>query len=307
MKIDRLLGITIYLLNHNKVTAQRLAEHFEVSIRTILRDIDSLCMAGIPVVSTYGADGGYQISDAFRLERCAAGNTDYSFIITALQGFATAFPSKELTQTLEKLQAASAGTATDVILDFGVLGENTEINKKLTLLDQAIKKKHQVVFTYTNAENQEKKVETEPIAVIYKWYRWYLLSYHPGCQDYRSYKLDRMEQLSISNHKNSLEHNAVHAREQWEQQEDKRTYLQVRLYCKREIKAKCIEYLNGSIEETYDNGDILYRFQVPEKEQFWYGALLSFGNQVQVLEPEELRLRICNTCQEVLQVYVSRE
>ena len=64
MKIDRLLGITIYLLNHNRTTAQRLADRFEVSVRTIIRDIDTLCMAGIPVVSSYGVDGGYEILES---------------------------------------------------------------------------------------------------------------------------------------------------------------------------------------------------------------------------------------------------
>ena len=64
MKIDRLLGITIYLLNHNRTTAQRLANRFEVSVRTIIRDIDTLCMAGIPVVSSYGVDGGYEILES---------------------------------------------------------------------------------------------------------------------------------------------------------------------------------------------------------------------------------------------------
>lgn len=62
MKTDRLLGITVYLLNHKKTSAKKLADHFEVSLRTIQRDIESLCLAGIPVVSTYGADGGYDIT-----------------------------------------------------------------------------------------------------------------------------------------------------------------------------------------------------------------------------------------------------
>ena len=91
MKIDRLLGITIYLLNHRKVSARTLADKFEVSQRTIQRDMETLNMAGIPIVSTYGSDGGYAILDSFRMERQAACDSDYSFILTALKGLSTAY------------------------------------------------------------------------------------------------------------------------------------------------------------------------------------------------------------------------
>jgi predicted DNA-binding transcriptional regulator YafY len=69
MKIDRLLAITIYLLNHGKTSAQFLAQHFEVSTRTIMRDMDTLCLAGIPVVSTYGVEGGYEIMETFKMQQ----------------------------------------------------------------------------------------------------------------------------------------------------------------------------------------------------------------------------------------------
>ena len=80
MKIDRLYAITLYLLNHGKTSASELANHFEVSLRTIQRDIDSLCLAGIPVIATAGAAGGYEISERYRLEKGFATPDDYSNI-----------------------------------------------------------------------------------------------------------------------------------------------------------------------------------------------------------------------------------
>ncbi len=82
MKIDRLLSITIFLLNRERVSAHILADKFEVSKRTIQRDIETLNMSGIPIVSTYGADGGYEILDSFKIERQVASDSDYSFILT---------------------------------------------------------------------------------------------------------------------------------------------------------------------------------------------------------------------------------
>ena len=105
MKTDRLLGITIYLLNHGRTSAQALARRFEVSSRTIARDIDALGLAGIPVVSVQGADGGYEILETFRMERQIAGQIDYAYIVAALQGLSTAYSSTELDALLEKMRA----------------------------------------------------------------------------------------------------------------------------------------------------------------------------------------------------------
>lgn len=94
MKIERLLAITNYLLSHKRVTAQMLSVRFKVSTRTVMRDINTLSLAEIPVVTYYGADGGYEILDSFKLERQLVGASDYSYIITALQGLQSAFDHK---------------------------------------------------------------------------------------------------------------------------------------------------------------------------------------------------------------------
>jgi predicted DNA-binding transcriptional regulator YafY len=303
MKIDRLLGITIYLLNHKKVTAQVLAERFEVSVRTIMRDINSLCMAGIPVISNYGSDGGYEILNTFKMEKQIAGAVDYSFIVAALKGFATAYHSKELNTTLQKIQSISDGTPSNIILDFGVLSEKEDINHKLSILEQVINERHKILFTYTNSDNIKKQFEVEPIATMYKWYNWYLLCYFPKYKDYRIFKLVRMENIRITNSKNSMLHNVEYAKEQWEKQGDNREYINVKFYCSSDIKEKCMEYLNGTIESGLENGDYIITFSIPENEQFWYVVLLSFGNKIKILEPEKLRQKICKTCHDILQVY----
>lgn len=102
MKLDRLLGITIYLLNHEKTSASTLAKRFEVSVRTIQRDIEALCMAGIPVAASMGADGGYEILDTFCMERQTAEQTDYQHIVAALQGLLSAYEERRPKIRLKK-------------------------------------------------------------------------------------------------------------------------------------------------------------------------------------------------------------
>ena len=117
MKIDRLMGIVIYLLNHGRTSAQSLSEEFEVSPRTIVRDLEALDRAGIPIQSFYGVEGGYQIMDSYVFEKQAATASDFDWIVTALKGLASAYANKSLQQTLEKINSLQLKENNTVSLD----------------------------------------------------------------------------------------------------------------------------------------------------------------------------------------------
>ena len=101
-KIERLYAITVYLLNIGKATASELSRKFEVSVRTVQRDIDSLCQAGIPIIAETGANGGYYLAENFRMDAHMATNEDYTFILTAQKGFSSAMNSSKIDATLQK-------------------------------------------------------------------------------------------------------------------------------------------------------------------------------------------------------------
>lgn len=303
MKIERLLAITNFLLSNKRVTAQMLSGRFNVSTRTIMRDINTLSLAGIPVVTYYGSDGGYEILDSFKLDRQLVGENHISYIVAALQGLQTAFDHDELNETLEKMQAIAPEGTSDIVLDFGVLKENDNTNDKLILLQRAINMRQRVIFSYTNADNVEKDHEVEPVATMYKWYNWYLLCYYPKYDDYRIFKLVRMRTLSITEQRNGKIHSVGEAKKQWEQSEYKQKIIRVKLLCNCSIKVKCEEYLNGKIIEEYEDGEFLYEINVPENEHFWYGTVLSFANQAKVIEPPDLIERICLNCNQILKQY----
>ena len=96
MKIDRLLGITIYLLNHDIVNTKVLADRFEVSVRTIIRDAETLSLAGIPITTMYGTNGGYKILDSFKMNNQLVDGEDCSYILTALQGLNSGYKNKRI-------------------------------------------------------------------------------------------------------------------------------------------------------------------------------------------------------------------
>lgn len=303
MKIERLLAITNYLLSNKRVTAQMLSDRFNVSTRTVMRDINTLSLAGIPVVAYYGADGGYEILDSFKLERQLVSGSDHSYILTALQGLQSAFDDKGLNDTLEKMQAMVPDCRTNMVLDLGIVKENVSINEKLICLQRAINTRHKVKFLYTNADNEGKEHEVEPVAAMYKWYNWYLLCYNSKYEEYRIYKLIRMGEIALSKQKNSKEHNVEEAKRKWEQSSHNQKCTRVRLLCKSSIRIKCEEYLNGKLVEELGNGDFIYEINVPPNEHFWFGTVLAFGNQAKVVEPSDLVKRICRNCNEILEQY----
>lgn len=299
MKIDRLMGIVVYLLNNGRTSAQKLAEEFEVSSRTIMRDLESLDQAGIPIQSFYGVEGGYQIMDGFVLEKQVATSHEYDWIVTALKGMASAYASKSLEQTLAKIENLNNAKGTTVCIDFGVASEDDKINEQLMLLEDAIEKKCVVRFTYANSHDEVKEIQVEPVCLQYKWYNWYLIGYYEKYQDYCMFKLVRMDSLQTTDIKNAKIHNLseIKMRDGYE------NIVHIKLHGKAIIKAKCREYLNGRITRQFENGDFEFCFSVPEHETFWYGVILSFGNKAKVIEPQEIKERILNTCKEIQKEY----
>lgn len=329
MKIDRLVAIMNYLLRHGRTSAQKLSDEFEVSVRTIVRDMETLGQAGIPIQSTCGADGGYSIMDTYVMDRKTVSRDDYEHIAAALSALLSAYADKGVEQTMDKLLplyahadaeetsrmgGASAARGQEkstfpcpigkhvddfpIIVDFSVANENREVNAAIKILESAIRQRRTVRFRYTNNENVVKQLEVEPVRLEFKWYNWYLVAFHPGHQDYCMFKLVRMEEITVLDKGHSVSHE-----ERDIVLQDNRKGITVTLRGNAAIRSKCREYLNGEVTKEYPNGDFEFQFCVPEREVYWYGVLLSFGNNVTVLEPQSVIDRILATCDEVKRHY----
>lgn len=301
MKIDRLYAIMIHLLNHGKAPASELAKKFDVSVRTIQRDIDTLCQAGIPVVAETGKMGGYYLTDTFCMDRHLATQEDYSFILTALKGLSSAIANPKIDATLEKISMLIEEKDKSIILDFSVLREEDETI--LQTLQTAIRTKHPVRFTYTNADNITRSHTVEPIAIVYRWYAWYLLAYSTVKSDYRTYKLVRMRSAEMEEALFTKEHDSadVILRENDRKTSQPRTTVTIR--CKPAARAKAIEYLNGKITYEHENGDCEMTLYVIENEHLWFGTLLSLGDGLEIIEPEHIRMRVLEAAKKIILLY----
>ncbi len=301
MKTERLYAITVYLLNHGKTSANELAKHFEVSQRTIQRDIDSLCLSGIPIIATTGAAGGYEISESYSLGKGYATSDDYSNIRTALHGLVSATADPGARRTLEKIIHAQDPEDNGIILDFSVLQE--AVPDTLAILQAAVKEKRSVEFTYTNNNSETRTHTVEPVAVIYRWYAWYLLAYSKIKNDYRTYKLVRMSHLKVTDIPFTKDHETADTILHKIDQTDSRRYTEILLKCKASAKTRITEYLKGIVTEELSGGDALIKATIVENEQFWLGMLLSLGGNVEVISPEEIRTRLFRAAEEIVAVY----
>jgi len=301
MKTERLYAITVYLLNHGRTSAGELAKRFEVSPRTIQRDMDSLCLAGIPIVAVNGAAGGYEISDRFTMDKSFATADDYAYILTALRGLVSATDDRRAKHTLEKIAHASEPGDSGMILDFSVLREGDQ--DTLQRLRMAVLEKNIVEFTYTNNNGETRTHNVEPVAVIYRWYAWYLLAYSKAKKDYRTYKLVRMSDLKITDKPFEKEHEPTDVILKESAQTDSRQYTDILIRCSESAKARVREYLKGTVTREYTNGDALMEATVVENEQFWIGTLLSLGDAVEVVAPERVRRRLVDCAEKIISLY----
>lgn len=143
----------------------------------------------------------------------------------------------------------------------------------------------------------------EPIAVVYRWYAWYLLAYSTVKNDYRTYKLIRMRNAEIVDAVFTKEHkNAeIILRDNDKQTPQKLTEITVR--CKSEARSRVIEYLNGKTICEYENGDCDMTLYVIENEHFWFGTLLSLGDWIEITALEHIRHRVLEASKKIVSLY----
>lgn len=290
MKIDRLIGITMYLLNRDVVSSRELAERFEVSSRTIVRDMEALSAAGIPVASSTGASGGYEILGTYALKKPLATAEDFQLIVTALKGMCSAYGDQRANMALEKLMAAGYYKEDQqrIFIDFGVVGEGDEISERVRAIERAIRENVAIRFDYTDGAGRAGGRTAEPVALQYRWYAWYLLAYCPEKGDFRLFKLNRMARLAVTDAPIGRKFEDIPALLEGQWKKDDRRYYDIRVLCKADVRVPVLEYLKGGIVEERESGDFILETRLPEGERAWFSILLGFGSAVKVLKPPEV-------------------
>lgn len=285
MQESRLFKIVYYLLNKGQVTAAELAEKFEVSVRTIYRDIDALSGAGIPVYAETGRNGGISLLDNFVLDRTILSERERQDILAALQSLVATGSTCDKA-TLDKLSAIFRLSSDNWYeVDFSRWGEHTQDNDKFEALKRAVICHRCVMISYVGAYKAESSRIIHPLKLLYKSRAWYVKAYCTEKKDFRIFKLSRIigwkileEEFTPISYPEPLE-------EEMASQQDAEPIV---LRFPRELAYRVYDEFDIMQVQEQENGDLLATATMPQ-DAWLTSFLLSFGAQVEVVSPLYLR------------------
>jgi len=303
MKLDRLLGILTILLQKNFVTAPQLADKFEVSRRTIGRDIDALCAAGIPVVTQQGFGGGITIADGFQLDKSVLTVDELTGIIAALKGLGSVSDHAQIERILDKLGANSNAVISmrePVIIDLGSHYKG-QLMGKIEMIKRAVLDGQLIEFDYYY-EKGESHRRIEPYFVIFQWESWYVFGFCLTRKDWRMFKLMRLWNVTICE-------DHYTPREIPKEKRDFNAYftggIKLVAVFDPSVKYQLIEFFGMDAYTETDEG--LHIEMEFTNHHFLLHWLLRFGDKVKVLEPKDIIDDIKSTAYKMLSLYKQGE
>lgn len=293
MTKQRLFQILYILLDKKKLTIRELAEHFEVSTRTIQRDIEDLSAAGIPLYTTRGNGGGVSLMESFILNKALLSAEEQTQILVALENLAVTDPEK--TDLLPKLRALFQSPSTDWIeVDLSRWGTKKNDKSTFQTLKSAILEKCIVTFAYTSAYGGKSTRRVHPAKLIFKTATWYLQAFCTTRNAFRTFKLDRMSHVTALAEHFTLTQNPPPLDEPMPNTQ----YLSLSLRLPPHAIARAYEEFEDSEIHPQPDGNLLIHANMPE--DFWlYGYLLSFGPDAEILSPPHVRQNLASLAEKI--------
>lgn len=300
MKIDRLIGIITVLQNNKKVTAPYLAKKFEVSRRTISRDIEDICKAGIPIVTTQGNEGGISIMEGFKLDTTVFTTEELEAILVGLKSFDSVSNSSASNKLIHKIspnRPALMTLADTISIDLSSHYKDS-LAPKISALRAAIQDRRIISFHYFYNKGEEDK-RIEPYQIVYQWSSWYILGFCLTKQEFRLYKLNRLWDLKITEEVYTLREIPEECLDFNRHIPD--NYEITAVFDKSEKYRLIEEYSIGSFQEMED-GRLLFKrgFTNLNIALDWF---LGFGERVEIIAPLIMREQIKEKIKKMLDRY----
>lgn len=295
----RLFQIIYILLQEGTVTAESLAKRFEVSQRTIYRDIDALSLAGVPVYTSRGKGGGVSLLQNFVLEKSLLSESEQNAILSALHGF-TAMQLGDDVSVLEKLSTFwGKNTSPWLKVDFSDWGDS---NKGLfETLKTAVMEKRIISFDYYNSFGEKTHRRVEPLQIWFKHRAWYLYGYCQCKNGFRTFKLTRMQHLTLTNETYTPYVRKINEPEGIEEKYEGKT-VSLLLKFAPDTAYRIYDEFDEAQVERQGNGSFLVSVTWPEDNWVW-SFILSFGDSVRVIEPVWVQKLILEKAVQIAEKY----
>lgn len=301
MKIDRQIGILSILLQKDTVTAPELAEQFEVSRRTINRDIEDLCKAGIPIVTKQGVNGGISIMEQYKMDRTLLTNAEMQDILAGLRSLDSVNGTNRYGKLMEKLSAGSSDFMVgnqSVLIDLSSWYKDA-LAPKIELIRTAIEQGRELEFVYYSPKGESVRC-IEAYYLIFRWSSWYVWGWCKKREDFRLFKLNRMDKMQMSEKSftkriasvPNLSNEKIFPGE-----------IKIRALFEKEMKWRLVEEFGPYCFEEQSDGKLLFQADYTDKEAA-ISWLLTFGDKVELLEPLEIREKIADIAKKIQERYL---
>lgn len=308
MKIDRLVSIIMLLLEKDRISAGEMADMFEVTPRTIYRDIDSINMAGIPVHAIPGVGGGFEIMQQYKVEKNIFSTSDLSAILMGLSNMSTVMRGEELVNAFAKVKSFIPAEqakdielkANQIYIDLTPWIDNRNIQSYLELIKTAIQDNRLLSFDYADRYGNKSSRRAEPYQLVLKDSHWYWHGYCLERNDYRVFKISRTSNLSME--KAIFDPRTYKKPELgWDESLDK-MQKRITLRIHNTLRDRVLDYC--SIDDFTPDGDLycLVDFLFIEND-YYYSILLSFGKRCECVGPKHVREELKRKVQEIADIY----
>ena len=298
MKDNRLFRILYYILEKEKVTANELAEKFEVSVRTIYRDIDSISSVGVPIFTTQGKGGGIKIDNEFILNKSLFDANEKEQIIAALQGLEKtneAYKSELITKLSALFKIKNSNW---IEIDFTSWGSNNTYQDLFNALKTVIINKNIIFFLYNSSKGEKINRKVKPIRLLFKEQDWYLYAFCLLRNNFRYFKLSRIKDLEVLaiNYEDNFENVVLKKELKYE------NIVNIKLKFDKSVAFRVYDEFNEAIEED-EKGNLYVEIKIPNNYKL-YNYIFSFGSNVEILEPKEIRNQFKNMINEIAKKYI---
>lgn len=300
MQISRLFEIVYILMNKKITTAKELCEHFEVSQRTIYRDIDTLCQAGIPIYTNKGKGGGIGLIESFILNKSVLSEREQSDILSALQGL-KATNYSETDQVLTKLNSLFGNKNTDWIeVDFSYWNSTEEDKMKFKNLKDSILNHQVIQFDYFNSCGQESHRIIEPRKLVFKGQAWYLFGFCRDKKEMRYFKITRIKSLKITNE--TFEPGPIEKYDDTAEFQNSSKAMDITLKIDSSMAFRVFDEFPAEAIKRLEDGSFLIHAELQTGS--WLNSyLMSYEDHIEVVEPLELREQLIQLYKNTLSKY----
>lgn len=300
MKIDRLLGIITILLQRDKVTAPELAKRFEVSRRTIHRDIDDICKAGIPIITYQGGAGGISIAEGYKLDKNVLSVDELQNIITGLKSLGSVSDTARIERLISKLTPKSEAVISikdSILIDLSSHYKSS-LSEKISLFKSAITQNKLVSFDYYSEKGLSNRA-IEPYLIVFQWTSWYLFGYCRSRNGFRLFKLNRVWNCRELDERFTPREIPVEELELNDYFTDEN---RITVLFDKSVKYRLIEEYGPDCYEVMENGKLRFSVGYTNRD-YIIGWVLGFGDKAEVVEPVDLVEQIKENIKSIIRNY----